>query len=212
MRLDWLLFRLERRLDEAETHFAALLTKTNGWPDQPAALFEVDGWLSDLWQLWCRFCRNVSFASCQGCTTSAGVVVAQSHATAGAVSYIASNQKKGAPPKAPGTNSLLRLEPTWGHIDKLLDVIKALQPANGANLLSAFGTVPDLEHVRLIRNAAAHRNAQTFADVLAFQSRYVARQIRHPLQALLWTDPGSNRSLIQSRIDDMRVGGRNACA
>ena len=106
----------------------------------------------------------------------------------------------------------LYLEPTWGHVDRLIDVIQALAPTNRGNLLSAFSIIPLIEHVRLIRNATAHRNVQSFAAVLAFQSQYLANPVRHPLEALFWVDPSTGRTLIHSRLDDMRISAKNACA
>lgn len=87
----------------------------------------------------------------------------------------------------------------------------SLAPANYSGLTAAFGTVPDVEHIRLIRNATAHLNPETLADVLAFQSAYGATPVSHPLQALLWIDRATGKTLAQARIDDMRIAARNAC-
>lgn len=134
------------------------------------------------------------------------------YATLGEVSFIAWKQKNGVPPATKGMNTVYRREPTWGHIDKLIEVIQALNPPNRSDLLAAFGTIPAIEHIRLVRNATAHRNIQTLADVLALQTQYKTFPVRHPLQALLWVDPTTGRTLIHSRLDDMRIGAKNACA
>lgn len=134
------------------------------------------------------------------------------HASELHVSHIAWKQKAGAAPVMPGTNSILRKEPTWGDIDKLLEIIRAVNPANAPGLLAAFGTVPDVEHLRLIRNASAHINSQTFGEVIALQSRYFSTPIQHPLHALMWIEPASGKTLAQARIQDMRIAARNACS
>lgn len=179
---------------------------------EPRDLHELDGWLSEVWQIWCRFCRHAVMASCAGCRSVSGIVHAQSHVSPDVVSFIAARQTNGKPPKVQGSNAQLFREPTWGHIDRLIEVIQAVNPPNRIELLSGFGTVPAIEHVRLIRNAAAHRNVQSLAAVLALQSQYRAKRVRHPLQALFWDDAGTGRTLIHSRIDDMRIGARNVCA
>lgn len=180
-------------------------------PEKGPQIHELEGWVSDLWQTWCRFCRRVVVESSVGCVSSAGVLVGATHPSVAHVSHVASKQKKGLPPAVPGTNSVLRIEPTWGHVDKLLEVIQALSPGNSATLLAAFGTVPDVEHVRVIRNASAHLNAQTFAEVIALQPNYLSSPIAHPLHALTWTDRASGKALVQARMDDMRIAARNAC-
>lgn len=212
MELRWVEARLNRRLDAAEAHLADFLQRAATPPSTERELHELDGWLSEVWQVWCRFCRHAVMASCSGCTTTSGVVLGMSHPSGEVVSFVACRQKNGQAPAALGTNTIYQREPTWGHVDKLLEVIQALSPPNRPNLLSGFGTVPSIEHVRLVRNAAAHRNVQSLAQVLAFQSQYVAFSLRHPLQALFWTDPITSRTLIHSRLDEMRAGARNACS
>ena len=202
--------RVFRRLNVAEFHLNEYLQRSALPPTNNQELYELEGWLSELWQIWCRFCRQMVFFSCRGCETAGGTTLTATHISPEIISFIASKQNKGTPPSKPGTNSIYRYEPTWGHIDKLIDVISALSPQNKNVLLSGFGTVQSVEHIRLIRNATAHRNLQTLADVQAIQPYYLASQLRHPLQALFWVDRTTGRSLAHSRIDDMRIAARNA--
>jgi hypothetical protein len=203
---------LSRQLELADARFADYLRRTTKPPTPGPELHELEGWLSELWQAWCHFCRRVVMASCTGGAGTSGAPIAATHTTNDHVSFIAAKQKRGVPPTTLGTNTVLRHEPTWGHVDKLLEVMRALAPANYASLTAAFGTVPDIEHIRLIRNAAAHLNPETLADVRGFQSAYMATPISHPLHALLWTDRATGKTLAQARIDDMRIAARNACA
>lgn len=212
MDLGWHDARLKRRLDTAEDHLANFLQRATNPLGTVREFHELEGWLSDVWQVWCRFCRRAVIASCNGCRTRSGRVFAPSHASPEAVSFIASRQKNGLAPVAQGTNTIYQREPTWGHIDKLIEVIQALNPPNRSDLLAAFGTVPAIEHVRLVRNAAAHRNLQSLAQVISLQSQYLSFPVRHPLQALLWVDPMTGRPLIHSRLDDMRICAKNVCA
>ena len=209
--LAWIAARLNRRLNEADRHFSGLLARDRGYTFSHADLFELEGWLSTVWQSWGRFCRNTVVASCCGCQTTSGIVVPATHTSAGTVSYIAWKQCRGTAPKSSGTNGLLRNEPTWGHIDKLLDVITALNPFNYGTISGGFGTVPAIDHVRIIRNAAAHRNVQTAAEVIGLQTQYIGGPLRNPLEALFWIDPTTGRTLAQVRMEDMRIGARNVC-
>lgn len=203
---------LLRQLELAETRYSDYLLRTSLPPRPGPELHELEGWLSELWQTWCHFCRRVVMASCTGCDATSGASVVATHATQYHASHIAARQRRGVAPAVVGTNTVLRLEPTWGHVDKLLEVLQALAPANYSGLTAAFGTVPDVEHVRLIRNAAAHTNPETMAAVLAFQSAYMATPIHHPLHALGWIDRATGKTLAQARIDDMRIAARNACS
>ena len=212
MQLSWLEARLIRRLNLAELHLANFLQHTSVPFDSARDIYELEGWLSDVWQVWCRFCRRTIFASCNGCETTSGIFVVPSQPSPEVVSFIAARQKFGKPPSTLGVNTRLHLEPTWGHVDRLIEVIQALAPANRVKLLSAFSIIPSIEHVRLIRNATAHRNVQSFSEVLAFQSQYLAIPVRHPLEALFWVDPSTGRTLMHSRLDDMRICAKNACA
>lgn len=212
MKLDRLQIRFERSLDSADIQFATFLARTRGAALRSEEVHQLEGWLSEVWQAWCRFCRTTVFASCTGCSTAMAGAIAGVHATPDIVSFIAARQRNGRPPTAAGANSTLRLEPTWGHINKLLEVIQALAPRNASSLLGGFGTVPQVDEVRIIRNAAAHRNIQTHQEVIALSSSYRATSIRHPVEALLWHDPSTGRTLIQSRMEDMRIASRNVCA
>ena len=211
MELDRLQRRFECSLDRADSQLTLFLSETHGPSLQNVEVQLLEGWLSEVWQTWGRFCRTTVFASCTGCSTVASGVIAGVHTGPDVISYIAAKQRGGRPPAGSGSNSLLRLEPTWGHVNKLLEVIQALAPGNAASLLSGFGTVPQVDEVRVIRNAAAHRNVQTYKEVLAISPAYRATGIRHPVEALLWDDPTTGRTLIQARMDDMRVASRNVC-
>ena len=211
MHLQWLESRFLRRIDLAERRLGAYLQQVAGLPTRGAQLHELEGWLSEVWQTWCRFCRRAVVESCLGSVTCSGVILQPTYASEGHVSFVASKQKRGVAPRALGVNTVLRLEPTWGHVDKLLEVIQALAPPNAVGLSSAFGTVPSIEHVRLIRNSTAHMNTQTMAEVMTVQPQYVAFPVRHPLQALFWQDSVAGKPLIHARLDDMRVAAMNAC-
>ncbi len=208
--MERLLAKFERRLDGFQGYLTAILAEVDTNNLKKDDLYKLESFLSDLWQVWGRFCRDLTVSSCTGCIDGLGNPVAGTHPNWEAVSYIAWRQNNGSPPSVVGTNSILRKEPTWGHVDKLIDVINALNPSNKSKLLLALGTVPKIEHIRLIRNCTAHKNMETFADVIAFQSAYGSFRIRHVIQALFWHDIVSSQILISARMDDMRIAARNA--
>ncbi|WP_422507234.1 hypothetical protein [Stenotrophomonas sp. GZD-301] len=86
---------------------------------------------------------------------------------------------------------------------KLVQIIAALGPANSAQLLTAFGTVPRIAHIQTIRNATAHRNTQAMTAISSWQASYIAQRVRHPLEALFWTDPSVGKYLVLARMEDM---------
>jgi len=210
MPLQRIQLKFERRLDFVQSHLLQHLHRMPEYPRSRRELCETEGLLSECWQVWCKFCRDVVVRSCLGSTRSGGVGVPATYASWEQVSFVAARQRNGVRPAAQGTNALLRKEPTWGDLDVVQDVVTALAPSNQAQLKHAFSLTPEIDHIRLIRNGAAHRNHQTLADVIAFQHRYRAFPATHPLQALYWIDPGNAQLLLKARMDDMRVVARAA--
>lgn len=203
MDLLWLQSRLERRLDEVRDHLSVTLATATFPLRDEIKLHELEGILSTLWQVWNRYCRQVVMASCLGCDTRSHGRLVSIHATESVVAYIAKNQRNGFPPSGAGTLTVTRLEPTWGDMAKLVQVITALAPANESQLLAAFGTVPKISHIQDLRNAVAHRNTQSMLAIFAWQASYLAQRVRHPLEALFWADPVASKYLVLARIDDM---------
>jgi hypothetical protein len=175
--LDRLQQRFESSLNRADRQLILYLSTVQRQNLKVDEIHQLEGWLSDLWQIWGRFCRTTVFASCTGCSTQTAGAIAAVQPGRGEVSYIAAKQRNGMAPIKAGSNSLLRAEPTWGHIDRLIEVI-----------------------------------LQTHKEVLAISAGYKATGITHPVEALLWIDPATGRTLVQARMDDMRVASKNVCA
>lgn len=203
MDLQWLQSRLDRRLDQVRDHLVRTLSTAVFPIRDEAKLHELEGILSTLWQGWNRYCRHVVMASCLGCDTKTFGRIAGVQVSEHEIAFIAKNQKGGVPPGTVSSLTLTRLEPTWGDMAKLVHIITALAPVNSAQLLAAFGTIPRVAHIQAIRNATAHRNNQAVNEIAAWQASYVAKRVRHPLEALFWTDPSVGKYLVLARIDDM---------
>lgn len=171
----------------------------------------LEGLLSRVWQSWGVFCRSCLCKSCLGTTNGAGAAVAP-HPEAASEAHVSGAavraKSKAAPPIWGPTNMVLRLEPTWGDVDTLSKVVRRLGPTNQTQLLAAFSTASrSAKALQLIRNAAAHNNAQTMAEVQSIRSGYVTFPVTHPVQALYWIEPSSRDFLVLHAVEELRDAG-----
>ncbi|WP_153067634.1 hypothetical protein [Paraburkholderia graminis] len=168
----------------------------------------LEGVLSRLWQAWAIFCRSCVIESCLGTIDGAGVNITPhpQAATEPHVSGAAINaKKKPNPPFWGPTNTVLRYEPTWGDVDSLTKVIPRLQPSNEAQLMAAFSSAHrSAKALQLIRNAAAHNNLQTRADLLVLWSRFMVFPTTHPIQSLYWVEPSTRDYLVFHAVEELR--------
>jgi hypothetical protein len=175
----------------------------------------LEGLLSRAWQAWCTFCRSCVIESCIGTVDATGTTVpplpdatSDAHVSGAA---IRAHNKTAKPPYWGNTNTVLRLEPTWGDIDVLVNVLQRLRPANVGRLLPAFSSgSSSAKALQLIRNAAAHTNVQSLGDVQRLRSRYIVFPIRHPTHALFWIDPSSKDFLATQAIDELKDAAASA--
>lgn len=173
----------------------------------------LDGLLSYTWQSWCRFCRDLIVHSCLGARTKAGTVLPASVVplTQERVSYLAIQAKRGQAAGAGQTNAVWRFEPTWGDVSVLVKIVSLANPANSAQLLSTFGGVTKgPAHLQKVRNAAAHLNGQSFAELVAIQLYYLGSPIRFPCEASFWIDTVSAEFAFIAWVDEMRFLANSA--
>ena len=142
-----------------------------------------------------------------GTTNGQGALVSQ-HMNAlseGHVSGAAIRAKATPTPPTWGrTNLILKNEPTWGDVDVLNLIIPRLGSANRAQLLAAFSSASDsAKALQTIRNASAHYNLQTMANIQGMRSQFISFPITHPIQALYWVNPISSDFLIQHALDEL---------
>jgi hypothetical protein len=174
----------------------------------------LEGLLSRVWQAWCNFARTCIVDSCMGTVSASGATVtalvdAHSEPHVSAAAIRAKNKQN--PPFWGATNTVLRVEPTWGDVDVLNKILTKLRPNNHPQLLAAFSSIySSAKALQTIRNGAAHRNAQTMAEVSSLQSSYVVFRISHPTHALFWTEPTSRDFLVTFAIDELRVAAQAA--
>lgn len=203
--------QLRCRLDRAEAQFISLVDR---YPRSRLARWMIaEGLVSQTWQAWGHFCRQLIMLSALGCVSRGGVSInpCVAPATTQRVSYLSiwatGTRSPTSIPNATRTNTVLRREPTWGNVSSLVDIVQVINPANRQIIEPVFGAVTggplDLQKVR---NASAHYNAETAADILSLASSYVANgRPLHPTDALFWTDPKSSDYAFSSWIDDLRL-------
>jgi hypothetical protein len=204
-----MLKRFGGRLDALEGVFIDWAgTAPRPLPDRDIMFLE--GLVSTLWQHWSLFCRRVVFSSALGCITRSGTVIAPCVAPTQweRVSYVALRVYAGANVHPAVVNTNLKREPTWGDVKRVQNIVTVLSPGNAAQLVNCLGSVSRGPiDVQLVRNASAHRNAQTFAAVKSLNVYYNATRIRHPVEAVTWVDPASGDFAFMAWIDEMRLLG-----
>lgn len=193
---------------EIEKHLATRSSAIAGLSD--FSLFDecfLEGVLSRSWQAWCLFCRTLICESCLGTTDADGGAV-MPHPSALSEAYVsaAAIKAKKQPSAIPwgGQNTVLRNEITWGDTDVLVSIIPRMLVPKHGQLVAAFSNGHDtVKLIQTIRNATAHNNPQTMADVLGLSSRFVAYPIAHPIHSLFWVNPVTGGYLFRDALTEL---------
>jgi hypothetical protein len=170
-------------------------------------LCQLEGVMSRVWQAWCRFCRSLVLESCTGTHDLSGLhipplVGAQSEGhVSGAAIYAWRN--RGVNWRR--SNLLLRLEPTWGDVDVLLDIVTLLSPAN-AGKLSGMCTLASSEakFLQAARNAASHDNQQSLNQLIRLSGPFLSFPINHACESLFWVETTSSDYLLPFVLHGLR--------
>jgi hypothetical protein len=174
---------------------------------------KLEGALSDAWQGYCDFVRSVCINSAIGCVTSAGTAIAPSINPPNwqRASYVAIQGATKRPLHPTEVNKTKRLEPTWGDVKKIIDIVSTLAPADAPTLITYLGgSLYGPPHCQLVRNACAHKNDQNLQGVRDLSVTYLARPINVPTDCMFWTDTVSGKPAFISWLDDMRAIATNA--
>lgn len=198
---------LSRRLARLERHFFFYYSDPN--LRRYERWYRLEGLLSQTWQAWCQFCRAVFIESCIGTNAAGGRLIPRAQASWTSelrVSYEALCATRGNAPKVGQTLNSLRQELTWGDVTKLVNVIVAMAPNNSAELLAGFGAgLAGPQHLRIVRNASAHINAENIADVRRLMSFYFGASFQHPTDLSTWTEINSKSPAFITWLADMRT-------
>ena len=172
----------------------------------------LEGVLSRIWQAWCRSCRETIIQSCLGTNDLSGAVAALPAALSAAhVSAASIQAKRKQTVTWTNQNTTLRFEPTWGSIDALLDIIHDLAPTNatkfnGMCTLASSGA----KVLQAARNAAAHHNPQTLAELLRLSTSYTTFPTNHACQSLFWIETTSSDYLLPQAVQELKDAATHA--
>lgn len=214
MNLASLQFMLHEQLSRCEQAFRTALPLRSP-TDRIKRRHLLEGALSDAWQAYCGFARNLVIHSSIGCTTASGTIHPASvfPPTWQRASYIAARASKGQPIQPGQINGDLWREPTWGDSGKATNIVTALNPGNKGTLLGHLaGGLIGPKHCQIVRNACAHKNHQTKAAVEALAPFYIASRVVYPSEAMTWRDSTSSDFAFICWLDDMRTISDGAVA
>lgn len=147
--------------------------------------------ISDIWQHWCWFCHQLILSSCEGTRARDSTLITprlgdNSYKRLG---YEASHINRNTTHKitANGHNNFaIRNEPTWGDVDVFVKVALGLRPSNTGTLTSFFGAPNSLKHLQKLRNACAHKNAETMQELTHLRLDYNFSKLGQPVD-LAWS-------------------------
>ena len=195
------LSRRVRTVDSAFTRY--VVTPSVKYRTEKYALQE--GLISNLWQIWSNFCRDIILASTQGARTETGTITTSPYSTLSAMEIAFIAKKLALKQKISRISPLQGsyLEPTWGDSNKINLIISGLRCSNQGNLLTAFGVAARIEDLQMCRNACAHITSDMVKTVSKAIVRYKSNKIYHPSEIMLWTDPVTGDYLWKSWVDEI---------
>ncbi|MBO7925578.1 hypothetical protein RB215_10255 [Pseudoalteromonas sp. HL-AS2] len=164
--------------------------------------------ISDIWQSWSAFSRELIFSSCRGTVARNGDFIQERTTTIGncwkRLGYESSRFLRNNNLSDTGHNSfLIRKEPTWGDIENVPVIVDGLSPNNKSNLISSFGSFSQLKDLQLVRNACAHKNVETISDLYDLAGRYSFVKITTPTD-LAWSHKkGTTELAIDIWLEEM---------
>lgn len=214
MALGRLARQLERRLRAIEGGIDKAMT-SSVWDDRLSRWAMQDGYLSQAWQAWGVFCRELIMGSARGSPTSNNGATGSPHAARPVpeLAWIGMKAGKGDPVGVIRPIAAMRNEPTWGDIGKFTQIVQAYNLVNENTVLSGVlsaGRV--VRHMQTIRNATAHTNTETIGEVRQLARFYVATPIRMPGDAIFWLDPVSGDFIYRAWTVRMVAAANQAVA
>ena len=164
--------------------------------------------VSDVWQNWCLFCRNVVMQSCAGTKSRSGAIIPPrpSVNTCERISYEAKQAIHGNSLHPSKTLNFRRHEPTWGDQSSLLRAIPTLSPLNAVTLMTGFGlSLNAPKHLQAVRNACFHTNSETMSEVKRLITFYIGRDLSHPTDIMWWLEPTSRADAIFYWLEEFEI-------
>lgn len=138
--------------------------------------YKTEALISDLWQSWCHFSRELYLASCRGTTTRNGLKVTPLNNVPKdwkRLCYIARQTYQNNNINDTGHNNFyIRTEPTWGDLEAFIKIASGLSLHNRSQLVAAYGSFSNIKHLQLVRNACAHKNVETIRELNSYNYLY----------------------------------------
>lgn len=198
---------LERRLTWADESFRDHYRLANKAISNEE-IFILNGLIDYSWQAWNRFSREYFIKCCLGCTTKNGVPISAAAnitpSTEERISYISTKINQPHKISPTGLNNILRHEPTWGDINKIISLSALCSLSNHTTITSSFGGgLLGPKHLQTVRNAIAHLNKETHQSVTSLGSNYKSTRIRHPVSSIFWRTTDTDIYAFSAWIEDM---------
>lgn len=141
--------------------------------------------ISETWQAWNTFTKDVIIKSVQGCRARDGLIISGRNSGCNdywGICYEASCYAKNQRIKINGYSGFKHYHShTWGDPIKIIDVISGFSPNNASRLFNGFGMLTYINDIQLIRNACAHKSREIILDLRSsLINRYNIRSVVHP--------------------------------
>jgi len=164
--------------------------------------------LSDIWQNWCTFCREVILKSCVGANSRSGTIIyPRSRINSWQrIAYETKQASKGRTIDATSTVTFRRHEPTWGDINLLLTAIPRLSISNANNLLTGFGlSLYAPRHIQIIRNACVHTDSESMQEVRNLMIYYIGTGLKNPIDLMWWLESVTKTDAIFFWLEELEI-------
>jgi hypothetical protein len=152
--------------------------------------------LSELWQVWCRFCCQLMVSICMGTQLRDGTIVSgrPGNNNRNRVAYEVLTLSRGGTPASTKVCSYIYQEPTWGDVNMLLRALPLMNISHSSHFITAFGiSVQSPSHLQIVRNACNHLDNENMKKVRAIQPYYIGSANKHPYE-LMWCIESSSQS------------------
>ncbi len=174
MHLGLLYSKFDARCKSYNIRVASIIA-SKGTVDEWKHCYLTEVLVSDMWQSWCRFSRELFLSSCRGCIARDGQEIfgISGDKSWKRLGYMAKQALGSQNATAHGhLNFQLRKEPTWGDLNVFLKIVNNIKPDNYQTLLSSYGSFSSLKDLQLVRNACAHKNVETMTEVSSLSNVY----------------------------------------
>lgn len=160
--------------------------------------YKTEVLISDMWQSWCHFTRELIFSSCRGTLARDGTGISERSGNNEwkRLGYEASRNLRSQALTANGHNNFrIRHEPTWGDLDNISAIVSGLAPHNMNTIISAYGSFYKLKDMQMVRNACAHKNVETLMSLNPLATRYHIGTLKNATQVAWSIGRGTTNEL-----------------